>query len=69
MVVWRDQAEHAAASLPTGSRVLVVGGPVQRCWQPDDATSRAVVGAVADELAEPQVGDATTPRATRSPSQ
>ena len=46
VVVWRDQAEHAAESLAKGSRVVVVGrlssgpgrlrtaapGPRSRCW-------------------------------------
>jgi single-strand DNA-binding protein len=30
VVVWRDQAEHAAESLSKGSRVVVVGRPSSR---------------------------------------
>jgi primosomal replication protein N len=32
VVVWRDQAEHAAQSLSKGSRVVVVGRLQQRSW-------------------------------------
>jgi single stranded DNA-binding protein len=32
VVVWRDQAEHAARSLSKGSRVVVVGRLQQRSW-------------------------------------
>jgi single stranded DNA-binding protein len=32
VVVWRDQAEHAAQSLSKGSRVVVVGRLQQRAW-------------------------------------
>src|ERR671910_3879159 len=32
VVVWRDQAEHAAGSLSKGSRVVVVGRLQQRSW-------------------------------------
>ena len=32
VVVWRDQAEHAAQSLTKGSRVVVVGRLQQRSW-------------------------------------
>jgi single-stranded DNA-binding protein len=30
VVVWRDQAEHAAEALTRGSRVVVVGGSSRR---------------------------------------
>jgi hypothetical protein len=33
VVVWRDQAEHAAGSLAKGSWVVVVGRLAQRSWQ------------------------------------
>jgi single-strand DNA-binding protein len=70
VVVWREQAEHAAASLAKGSRVVVVGRLVQRSWQADDGTSRSVVEVVADELGPSlRWATATTIRATRSPSQ
>ena len=32
VVVWRDQAEHAAQSLAKGSRVVVMGRLQQRSW-------------------------------------
>ena len=32
VVVWRDQAEHAAESLTKGSRVVVVGRLLQQSW-------------------------------------
>jgi single stranded DNA-binding protein len=32
VIVWRDQAEHAAQSLSRGSRVVVVGRLQQRSW-------------------------------------
>jgi single-stranded DNA-binding protein len=35
VVVWRDQAEHAAESLTKGSRVVVVGRLQQRSWTAD----------------------------------
>ena len=50
VVVWRDQAEHAAKSLAKGSRAVVVGRLAQRSWQADDGSNRSVVEVVADEL-------------------
>jgi single-strand DNA-binding protein len=50
VVVWRDQAVHAAESLTKGSRVMVVGRLAQRSWQADDGSARSVVEVVADEL-------------------
>jgi single-strand DNA-binding protein len=32
VIVWRDQAEHAAQSLAKGSRVVVVGQLQQQSW-------------------------------------
>jgi single-strand DNA-binding protein len=37
VVVWRDQAEHAAQSLSKGSRVVVIGRLQQRSWTAEDA--------------------------------
>jgi single-strand DNA-binding protein len=69
VVVWREQAEHAAESLAKGSRVVVVGRLAQRSWQADDGTTRSVVEVVADELGQSlRWATATTTRATRSPS-
>jgi hypothetical protein len=50
VVGWRDQAEHAAASLSKGSRVVVVGRLQQRSWTAEDGTARQTVEVVADEL-------------------
>jgi single-strand DNA-binding protein len=70
VVVWRDQAEHAAASLSKCSRVVVVGRLVQRSWQADDGTARSAVEVVTDELGPSlRWATAAATRATRSPSQ
>jgi len=37
VIVWRDQAEHAAESLSKGCRVVVVGRLQQRSWTAEDA--------------------------------
>jgi single-strand DNA-binding protein len=50
VVVWRDQAEHAAESLSKGSRVVVVGRLQQRSWTAEDGSARSTVEVVADEL-------------------
>jgi single-strand DNA-binding protein len=50
VIVWRDQAEHAAQSLAKGSRVVVVGRLQQRSWTAEDGSARSVVEVVADEL-------------------
>jgi single-strand DNA-binding protein len=50
VVVWREQAEHAAESLGKGALVVVVGRLVQRSWQAEDGASRSVVEVVAEEL-------------------
>jgi single-strand DNA-binding protein len=70
VVVWRDQAEHAAQSLTRGSRVVVVGRLQQRAWTAEDGSARAVVEVVAEELG-PSLRWATAPptRATRSQTQ
>jgi single-strand DNA-binding protein len=49
VVVWRDQAEHAAESLAKGSRVVVVGRLQQRSWTAEDNSARSVVEVVAEE--------------------
>jgi single-strand DNA-binding protein len=46
VVVWRDQAEHAAQSLAKGSRVVVVGRLQQRTWTTEDGSGRQVVEVV-----------------------
>ena len=70
VVVWRDQAEHAAQSLAKGSRVVVVGRLQQRSWTAEDGSARAVVEVVAEELgASLRWATATTTKTTRSQSQ
>jgi single-strand DNA-binding protein len=50
VVVWRDQAEHAAQSLSKGSRVVIVGRLQQRTWTAEDGGARSTVEVVAEEL-------------------
>src|SRR5215217_749117 len=50
VVVWRDQAKHAAESLAKGSRVVVVGRLQQRSWTAEGGSARQAVEVVADEL-------------------
>jgi single-strand DNA-binding protein len=50
VIVWRDQAEHAAQSPATGSRVVVVGRLQQRSWTARDGSARSVVEVLAEEL-------------------
>ena len=70
VVVWRDQAEHAAQSLSKGSRVVVVGRLQQRSWTAADGSARSAVEVVAEELGPSlRWATATSTRATRSPSQ
>jgi single-strand DNA-binding protein len=68
VIVWRDQAEHAAESLSKGSRVVVVGRLQQRSWTAEDGSARSTVEVVAEELGPSlRWATATTTRATRSP--
>jgi single-strand DNA-binding protein len=70
VIVWRDQAEHAAQSLSRGSRVVVVGRLQQRAWTAEDGSAQATVEAVAEELGPTlRWATATTTRATRSQEQ
>jgi single-strand DNA-binding protein len=70
VIVWRDQAEHAAKSLSKGSRVVVVGRLQQRSWTAEDDSARSVIEVVAEELGPSlRWATATTTRATRSTSQ
>ena len=67
VVVWRDQAEHAAESLSKGSRVVVVGRLRQRSWSAEDGSARSVVEVVAEELGPSlRWATATTARVTKS---
>ena len=69
VVVWRDQAEHAAESLSKGSRVVVVGRLQQRAWTAEDGSARSGVEVVAEELGPSlRWATATTTKATRDQS-
>jgi single-strand DNA-binding protein len=66
VIVWRDQAEHAAQSLAKGSRVVVLGRLQQRTWTAEDGSARSVVKVVAEELGSSlRWATATPTRATR----
>jgi len=66
VIVWRDQAEHAAQSLSKGSRVVVVGRLQQRAWTAEDGSGRSVVEVLAEELGSSlRWATAITTRATR----
>jgi single-strand DNA-binding protein len=70
VIVWRDQAEHAAQSLTKGSRVVVVGRLQQRSWTAEDGSARSAVEVVAEELGPSlRWAIATTTRTTRNSSQ
>jgi single-strand DNA-binding protein len=70
VIVWRDQAEHAAQSLAKGSRVVVVGRLQQRSWIAEDGSARSTVEVVAEELGPSlRWATATTTRTTRSQRQ
>jgi single-strand DNA-binding protein len=70
VVVWRDQAEHAAESLAKDSRVVVVGRLQQRTWTAEDGSARSTVEVLAEELGPSlRWATATTTKATKSPSQ
>jgi single-strand DNA-binding protein len=67
VIVWRDQAEHAAQSLSKGSRVVVVGRLQQRSWTAEDGSARSTVEVVAEELGPSlRWATATTTRSTRN---
>ena len=67
VIVWRDQAEHAAQSLSKGSRVVVVGRLRSGAGPLRNGSARSVVEVVAEELGPSlRWATATTTRATRS---
>jgi single-strand DNA-binding protein len=69
VIVWRDQAEHAAESLAKGSRVVVVGRLQQRAWTAEDGSTRSTIEVVADDLGPSlRWATATTTTTTRSQS-
>ena len=68
VVVWRDQAEHAAQPLAKGSRIVVVGRLKQRAWTAEDGSARSVVEVVAEELGSSLRWATATPvKAIRNP--
>jgi len=69
VIVWRDQAEHAAESLSKGSRVVIVGRLQQRSWTAKDGSARSVVEVLAEELGPSLRWATTTTRTTRSQEQ
>jgi single-strand DNA-binding protein len=70
LLVWHDQAEHAAESLAKGSRVVVVGHLQQRSWTAEDGSARSVVEVLAEELGPSlRWATATKTRTTRSQGQ
>jgi single-strand DNA-binding protein len=70
VVVWRDQAEHAAESLTKGSRIVVLGKLQQRTWTAEDGSARQVVEVVAEELGPSLRWATATPvKTTRSASE
>jgi single-strand DNA-binding protein len=70
VIVWRDQAEHAAQSLAKDSRVVVAGRLQQRSWTAEDGSARSTVEVVAQELGPSlRWATATTTRATRNQDQ
>jgi single-strand DNA-binding protein len=67
VIVWRDQADHAAESLSKGSRVVVVGRLQQRSWTAENGSARSTVEVIADELGPSlRWATATTTTTTRS---
>jgi single-stranded DNA-binding protein len=60
VIVWRDQAQHAAQSLSKGSRVVVVGRLQQRAWIAEDSSTRQAVEVVARSWARACDGDRHT---------
>ena len=52
VIVWRNQAEHAAQSLSKGSRVVVVSRLQQRSWTAEDGGARSTVEVMAEELGQ-----------------
>jgi single-strand DNA-binding protein len=66
VIVWRDQAEHAAQSLSKGSRVVVVGRLQQRSWTTEDGSAHATVEILAEELGPSLRWATATPARTRS---
>ncbi len=48
--MWGELAEHAAASIPKGTRVVAFGRIEQRDWEDKDGNKRASVEVTIDEI-------------------
>ena len=69
VIVWRDQAEHAAHSLAKGSRIVIVGRLQQRSWTAEDGSARSTLEVVAEELGPSlRWATATTSKVAKSAS-
>jgi single-strand DNA-binding protein len=70
VIVWHDQAEHAAQSPAKGSRVVVLGRLQQRAGTAEDGSARCAVEVAAEELGPSlRWATATTTRTTRGEDQ
>ncbi len=47
---WRDLAEHVAASIDKGDRVIVTGRLQERTWTTPEGDKRSVIEVTADEI-------------------
>jgi hypothetical protein len=56
VVVWHDQAEHAARVAEPGSRVVAVGWLQQQTWTAEDDSAQQVIEVVAQEPAPSLTG-------------
>ena len=50
ITAWGDLGENAAASLPTGARILVTGRLQQREYETREGEKRTIVEVIADDL-------------------
>jgi single-strand DNA-binding protein len=67
VVAWSDLAEHLAACLEKGARVVVTGRLEQRSWESDDGTKRSKVEITADDVgASLRFANVTVERLQRS---
>ena len=66
---WRDLAEHAADSLSTGDRALVLGRLKTRSWETAEGERRSVVEVEAEPTARPRPAPAPARAAVADPTQ
>lgn len=50
VTAWADLAEHCAASLQKGDRVIVYGRLEQRSWETNEGEKRSVIEVTADDV-------------------